>query len=363
MMDDILKSIYYDPAQWASFSSVQQLYRAAKHINPKFTLRAVKRWLQAQNVYTLHKPLKKRFVRRKTISKGLYYQMQMDLVDLSSIKSKNKNMRYLLTAIDIFNRKAFAVPLKTKQGVEVVKALKQIFLNYPKVKFIQTDEGKEFLNQHVKTYLKENNMSLFTTSSDTKSSIVERFNRTLKNRMFKYFTAYNTLNYLSVLDNILNAYNNNLHRSIGTSPNKVNTRNEQRVWDFQYKQYLQKYGTKKYQYDKGDIVRITKYRKEFRKGYLPTYQEEYFKVHERINTYPPTYKLTDMNNESIRGTFYAAEIQTVLPVRGQYKILKSRKTKKQKEFLVHFIGYPSTQDKWMQKKELNHLENVYSMLV
>ena len=163
----LLASIYTDIKNPASYGSAERLYRAAKLQDSRITHGVVNQWLKSNTAYTLHKPLKRKFLRRKTIAPGIYHQLQIDLVDLSRLRTRNKNIRYLLTAIDIFSRKAFAIPLKTKSGPDVLHALKTLFSSYPYVKYIQADQGKEFFNKHVKDYLKEKNIKLFYTSSDT----------------------------------------------------------------------------------------------------------------------------------------------------------------------------------------------------
>ena len=296
--------------------------------------------------------MRRRFLRRKTLAPGLYHQMQMDLVDLSSLRTKNKGFKYLLTAIDIFSRKAFAIPLKTKRGSEIVEALQEIFASYPYPKLIQFDQGGEFWNKEVAAYLKKHHIKPFFTSSDTKCALVERWNRTLKNKMFRYFTANNTLVYIPVLNALVQSYNNKIHSTIGVAPNKVSKTNERKIWEHQYKKYLQKYGTKTFKYDIGDIVRISKLSRVFRKGYLPTFQEEYFKIHDRLATYPPVYKLIDLNGEVLKGTFYEKELQKILSDKKSFKVLKTRKRKNKKEHLIHFIGDPPNLDKWVLTKDL-----------
>lgn len=352
--DKLLKSIYLDPANPASFGSIRNLYLAAKKLNSAITLNIVKNWLLGQNVYTLHGLTRRNFLRRKTLSKGLYYQMQIDLVDVSNIKNKNKNHTFLLTAIDVFSRKAFVIPLKSKHGPVIVEAMKQIFKQYPKTSILQADQGAEFFNKDFKSYLKSQNIRLFFTSSDTKASIVERFNRTLKSRMYKYFTANNTRSYLPILDDLVNAYNNSVHKSIGIAPNQVTKKNEKQVWNFQYKDYLKKHIGNKFKFELNDTVRIAKLSKIFRKGYLPSFQEEYFKIQDRISSKPPTYKLLDMNGEIIQGSFYEQELQKVIPERGQFKILQTRTKKGNKEHLIHYIGHPSNFDAWILNKDLKH---------
>ncbi len=311
LSDETLRTLYYDPNHPASYGSVSDLYLAAKNISPNISLAYVKRWLLSQNVYTLHAPLRKRFRRRKTIAPGMYYQMQMDLVDLSSISNKNDGIKFLLTAIDIFSRKAFVVPLKTKKATEVRNAIAHIFTNYPPVKYLQTDLGKEFYNRAVKNLLSKLGVTLFSTSSDTKCALVERFNRTLKTRMFRYFTANDTVTYVPILQKLVSAYNNRKHRSIGVSPNRVTLTNQSLIWRKQYHRYLLGYRKGKFKYSVGDKVRISKLARQFRKGYLPAYQEEVFVVHLRLSTVPVTYKLRDANEEILIGSFYEPELQLV----------------------------------------------------
>lgn len=310
--DEILREIYYDLTHPASYGSIEGLYNAAVKDDKSITKDYVKTWLQKQHVYTVHAPIRRKFPRRKTIASGLYYQMQMDLVDLSSISRKNKGYKFLLTAIDIFNRKAFVVPLKSKRDVEVRNAIARIFTNYPPVRYLQTDLGKEFHNRLLKTYLTSRNIKLFSPSSDTKSAIVERFNRTLKQKMFKYFTANHTVKYVDVLDGLVDAYNNKFHRSLGMSPNAVTHKNQSEVWCRQYGAYLLGYRRGKFKFAVADNVRISKLARQFRKGYLPGYTDEVFVIDQRLATVPVTYRLKDKSGEVLIGTFYQPELQLVI---------------------------------------------------
>ena len=83
--------------------------------------------------------------------------------------------------------------------------------------------------------MKNKDIIHFSTKGDTKASVVERFNRTFKERMYRYFTSTNTLSYLPVLPALVKGYNRSYHRSIGTAPHQVNASNEQEVWDRLYK--------------------------------------------------------------------------------------------------------------------------------
>jgi len=184
-------------------------------------------FLSGQDAYTVHKPIRKRFRRRKVFSKGIADLVQADLVDLSSIARYNDGYRYLLTAIDVFTKRAWAIPLKTKSGREVTSAFDRI-LRDVRFNMVQTDKGTEFKNAQFQTMLSEYNVHHYTSENDDlKASIVERFNRTLKGRMFRYFSKHQTRRYLDVIDDLIESYNNTRHRSIGMAPSQVSADNEQ----------------------------------------------------------------------------------------------------------------------------------------
>ena len=126
------------------------------------------------------------------------------------------------------------VPSKKKQGQELVKAFQTILASGRKPSKLQTDQGTEFLNRVFQKFLRENKIEFFTVKSALKASVVERFNRTFKNKMYKFFTAKNTLTYIDVLPQSVRSYNNTYHRSIKMKPSQVTKANEAKVWDTLY---------------------------------------------------------------------------------------------------------------------------------
>jgi hypothetical protein len=104
----ILEKIYLDPAHEASFSSAYRLYKAAKKVLPKLTIKQVKEWLLTQDVYTLHKKVRVRFPRRKTLVPKAHYQYQADLVDMSKLRKENRQLTFLLNVVDCFSRQLFS---------------------------------------------------------------------------------------------------------------------------------------------------------------------------------------------------------------------------------------------------------------
>src|SRR5277367_1564649 len=173
----VLQTIYYNPKHQAGFSSVNKLYKAAKLIDNTITLKGVKQWLLGEFTYTLHKPVRKRFIRNPIIADKIDKQWEADLVDMQQFASKNSGARYILTVIDIFSKYAWAKALKNKTPKMIINAFKDIFSEGRKPQNVRTDQGTEFVNQSFKFFLQNNNIKHYLTKDkDIKCAIVERFN-------------------------------------------------------------------------------------------------------------------------------------------------------------------------------------------
>ena len=234
-----LASIYYNPKDPGSFSSVDALHQRAKELGLKLKRKHVAEWLADQDAYTLHRPYRKHYQRNPIVVGAIDKQWQADLADMSSLAKDNDGYRYLLTVIDCFSKYAWAIPLKTKSGASLLAALKLLLKNsHPrKPNRLQTDKGKEFLNKPVQDYLKDNAIHHIASESDQKAAMVERFNRTLKTRMWRYFTANNTYRYIDVLEELLTGYNHARHRTIGMAPADVRPEHEEALWHRMYPNY------------------------------------------------------------------------------------------------------------------------------
>ena len=175
----------------------------------------VKKWLATQRTYTIHKPIRKKFTRNKVTSFKIDYLWQIDLIDMIKLGKFNDGIEYFLTCIDVFSKYAWVVPLKDKSASETVRAFKEILKTGRKPKHVQSDKGKEFLNKQIKKVFDENSMKIYTyNNSEIKAPVIERFNRTLKEKMFKYFTAFKTYTYVDNLSKFVDTYNKSYHRSI-----------------------------------------------------------------------------------------------------------------------------------------------------
>ena len=129
----------------------------------------------------------------------------------------NKGIKYLLYAIDLFSKYAWVVPIKDKKGTSIVNAFKKI-ISKSKPNKIWVDQGREFYNNTFEDFLKINSNEMYSTYNEGKSVVAEKFIRTLKNKTFKHMTAISKNVYFDVLDDIVNKYNNTVHRTIKMKP-------------------------------------------------------------------------------------------------------------------------------------------------
>ena len=163
--------------------------------------------------YALHKPVYQSFQTRPVVVYAIDELLQLDLVDLSKLARENGGYKLILSAVDVLSKYGWLLPLKSKHGEEVKVALTKLFEKTKRRPImIQTDKGTEFMNLPVQNVLKKHHIKFFTTFSERKASIVERFNRTIKGIMFRLFTKNNNRRYNHMLNDIVNKYNNSYHR-------------------------------------------------------------------------------------------------------------------------------------------------------
>lgn len=352
-MDEILKSIYYNPKNSGGFASVKKLSDKSG-----FSEKKVKKWLKAQPTYTLHRVAYKKYDTRNYIVHDIDEQWQADLAEMTLIDKENDGYRYILTVIDMLSRYAWARAIKSKRGEDVAAAFKDIFSEGRIPKRVQTDQGKEFENRYVRDLFSHHNIELFSIKSAYKAAMVERFNRTLKSKIYRYFTANLHQRWIDVLQDLVKSYNNSVHRVIKRKPSSVTKENAMDVWLFLNKN-KNKQSKMRSDIKVGDKVRISKVKSVFEKGYLPNWTEEVFTV-ESINTkyYPISYKLKDYNGEVIEGSFYRHEIQPIIQENEEFlveKIIRRQKRDNVQWCLVKWRGYPSSMNSWVRKSDIVHV--------
>ena len=357
-MDKYLSSIYYDPKHPASYTNPTKLYRVAKADGKKITLQQIREWLKGQETYTLHRQVKRKFPRNKVVVNGIDEQWDADLMDMVSLTKHNDGVRYVLVAIDIFSRYTWLRPLKTKHAKEVVVAFESIFTEGRKPFRLRVDKGTEFVSHVTQQFLKEQGVKQFFTENEVKANYAERVIKTIKGRIFKYFTKKQTYRYIDHLEDFVDSYNHTYHRSIKMKPADVTKENERALWKQQYgnlEKQRKKKGTTKFKFEVGNLVRISYLRHSFMREYEQKWTEEIFRVAKRYaRDGLPIYKLKEYDNEPVEGTFYEQELQLVREpkVYRIEKVLRTRKVKGKKQHLVRWIGWSSKYDSWIDDNEL-----------
>ena len=271
-------------------------------------------WAQ-QLADELHKPITRKFTKRRVFSKGVDEIWAADLVEMGKFSEWNKGFKYLLMVIDVFSKFGWIEPLKDKKGETVAAAFEKIFkLRQPRL--LWTDKGKEFYNKNVNQLLSQKNIKLYSTENEEKSSVVERFNRTIKEKMWKMFSANNNTIYIDKIGELLKNYNSSVHRSIKMAPIAASDiKNSNRVFANLY----------------SDAT------------------EEVFVVDGILHTKPVTYRLVDLQGEAVTGSFYEQELQKTTQeiFRIDEVILRDKK-----RALVKWKGYPNKFNSWVPLENL-----------
>ena len=184
----------------------------------------------------LHKPIIRKFDKRKVLSQFKDNIWGVDLADMQSLSRKNKGIKYLLCAIDLYSNYAFVIPLKDKKGISIANAVNKIIKqSNRKPNKIWVDQGGEFYNNVFEKWLSDNDINMYSTYNEGKSVVAERFIRTLKNKLYKHMTATGKNVYYDVLDDIVNKYNNTKHSTIKMKPIDVKNIDEHNEKDSRYK--------------------------------------------------------------------------------------------------------------------------------
>ena len=209
--------------------------------------------------------MRRRFDKRTVFAKQVDDIWTADLVDMSSFPRSNKGYKYLLTVIDVFSKHGWLVPLKIKTGKVVAQAFRKLFLAGHPTR-LWTDKGIEFYNQQLKAVLTANNGMLYSTENEEKSSVVERWNRTMKNIMWK------------------------LTHSDARNTDARNTANYQHIHNALYATVNTRRATSP-KFHVGDKERITRKKGTFERGYTPNWTEEVLTISSVEATRPPTYTI------------------------------------------------------------------------
>lgn len=312
----------------------------------------------------LHKPVKRIFYRRDVHIRDIKDMFQCDLIEMQPYANYNHGHRYILAVVDSFSKYGWVRPIKRKTMEATTAAMRDILqspdgapLKPPKL--LCSDQGKEFYNSKFRQLMREYGIHHFSVYSNLKACLVERFNRTIKNAIYKEFTIRGSFNYLTsgVLDKVIYEYNHRrVHRTIGMRPADLLSRRgvNQRLRRQLQKMYARKHANKEARKNNafrvGDNVRVTRLKSTFEKGYTANWSSEIYVVDKVNPTFPVTYQLRDkINGDPIAGCWYHQELlKTNFP--DTYlveKVLQRGTGQRQGEVYCKFVGQPEENNAWI----------------
>lgn len=366
--EEVLSQFYFNIRNPGSYSGPKTLYKTLQksNIGFQYSLGYIKRWLRRQDSYTLHRPVRHRFKTAKVVVGGLHQQYDIDLSDVQNLTKYNDGIRYLLFIIDVFSRYLRVITLRNKTAKEILRALKSVFASGAKVKKVRSDRGSEFNNQYVKKYLKSIHVKYFTTNNPPKASVVERVQRTIKERLYRYFTKARSYRYVDEIQSIVDNYNNTGHRSLGyLTPSEITKENEADIWSYLYlrnsgenrPRIKSKVKVSKFKFKTGDLVRLSYTKHIFRRAYQQQWTSEIFKIKSRFLMQGiPLYTISDFHNKTITGNFYQSELAAVSKSEDALWIIEKKIRRRIRngvvEWLVKFEGWPNTFNEWLKETEL-----------
>lgn len=318
-MDKLLQRLYTNPSSPACYTGVERLWLEARKYRPAIQRHQVEEFLAGQDVYTRYRRVVRRFRRLPTLAAGLHTHWQADLAEMGHLAAENDGMEYMLVCVDVLSRQLFVQPLRKKTAEEMVRAFECVFRRAGTIPWVLvTDQGREFTAGHVQDYFRRLELRHYCnfTSPKWHAGMAERANRTVKERLYRYFAQKKTSNWVSVIQRLVGAINHTPHSALnGLRPVDITFANAHRVrqWLQQQVEAVQAkhpaMGRSKFRV--GDRVRVERYKHVFQKGYHPNFSNEVFvvdQVRKARRFLPITYRLRNRNGDVLRGWFYANDL-------------------------------------------------------
>ena len=265
----------------------------------------VKMYLETKPSFTKYRAQWLNFPRLKVIVNDLNEIWSLDLAHVDKLAKYNRDVKYLLVAVDCLSRHLRVEPLKTKNATETAKIFRNM-IKHKQPQKVWVDDGTEFLGAF-KTLCNKRGIHLYSTFSEKKSAFAERNIRSLKNIIYRYLEEKWTYSYINNLDQFVKTINSRVNRVTKIAPNKVTKKDVPRLVSL----IVETRRSQKPKLYVGDFVQIVKKEKTFRKGYKQSFTDEVFEIAGIPTLNPPTYSPIDSNKESIQGKFYQPELQLV----------------------------------------------------
>ncbi len=257
----------------------------------------------------LHKQFKKGKTRHVNVDR-IDEIHSVDLIEMEPVIGKeHKKYKYILTCIDVFSKYAWAIPLPNKNKESISEALQEIWKERKPEK-IWSDHESAIYSKEMQKIFKAYEILLYSTYSEKKAVVIERFNRTFKEKMELLNTEHELegkkFNWLKHYENIIKEYNNTKHHTIKTTPIEASKKeNEEKIKTLSLKKETV---LPKPKFSLVDQVRLWKKKDTFEKGYTTRFTKEVFKIKKIIYSDPIQYEIEDMEEKPISGKIYEWEL-------------------------------------------------------
>ena len=343
---------YVNPKSVISFGGVKNIIRSTG-----LPRKRVLNELQNQNTYVVHREAKRPRVYNPIVLYKKRSLLQADLVDMSSLAQWNKGYKWILMVVDAFSRKCWVRILENKSADLVLSKFQDIFADTGQFERLMTDARSEFIAKQFKTFLRKNKIKY--TRGNPHAPHVERLNRTIQSRLYKFMTENETKAWIKGLNDIVSSYNSRYHSTIKMSPNRADLMKHRNDVIANLTIYYSKRFKKRQlpKFKKGDIVSVQKEKSTFAKGYEKVFTERLFKIRQVHTKLPiPQYSLIDYDDsEIIKGRFYANELQ-----KADYQVFKiesildegTNETSNEQEMLVKWVVWPEEYNEWIPKSNI-----------
>ena len=348
---------YFEDRPW-SFGSA----RAVKEHNRELKNEDIENFLSKNEIYTRFKQHRKasQYSPIYVYRKRELFQADVVFFTNENIVAENNGFKYMFTCIDCFTKMAWVYPMKTNRCATVMQCFQDILKKCgKKPERLNSDRGSELICKSFKDFLAKQNIHHYLSYSSRKCPIVERFNLTIQNILYKIMASKRSWKWTKFLDQAMTIYFHGKHSTIGMSPiDAEKTKNSSLVRQNLLKFFRKNRPKKKEpKYKVGAKVRIWKARHTFQRGYDENYSREYFKIREiKLNLPVPRYILEDATGDIITGSFFEDELVRFEPDDlFEIEIVKKRKKGKKIECLVHYLGYPKSMNQWIPEEELEKL--------
>lgn len=364
----LLDRLYKDLNSSSAFTGIEPLLREAKkqggEVGRRLTRAQVRSYLASQPVYTLHRRVVRKYRHMPTLAPGLHTEWQCDLADFRRIARQNRGYHYLLVCIDTLSRQLFVEPVRSKHSKNMIDAFEKLFERAGAIPWkLLSDAGLEFTARPVQKFFREKEVEQFCmqTSPRFHAGMAERANRSIKERLYRYFTEHKTRRWIDVIQLIVAGINNSINSSTGMRPVDVNYANAERL----RKQLKAKAEAelangggrwRRQRFHVGDTVRVEKQKHIFQKGYVPNFSSDVFVIDRvrLVHFQPPTYRIRDQNGKQMPGWFYANDLCPI-KVHGNRKdalydidrVLKEEERNGVKYALVKWKGYGVQHNSWI----------------